>query len=101
MFTLAVLVRRRSACGVTVSVAVIVEVLAPTVVVNDPTGIEFANPPAELAVTTTDKEQLDPGGITLPTDNVAVPSPAVAAGVALAQVVVTAGVEAFTKPTGY
>jgi hypothetical protein len=84
-----------------VKVADVAEALEPTEVVNEPAGMSLISGLDELLVTTAETEQLAPGGTTDPTDIVIAPNPEVAAGVALAQVVVTNDGLAFTKPAGY
>jgi hypothetical protein len=84
-----------------VKVADVAEALEPTEVVNEPAGMALISGLDELLVTTAETEQLAPGGTTDPTDIVIVPNPEVAAGVALAQVVVTNDGLAFNKPAGY
>ena len=86
---LAALLMLRSALGFTVRVAVMVLELAPTVVLSEPTGTELA--PVSIAVTITDTEHAEAGGITVPelTDTEFAPGAAVT--VEFTQVVVASG----------
>ena len=89
MVTLAVLLMRRSALGVTVKDAVTVVVLLPTEVASDPGGIVLV--PLCKPVTTTDTEHDAPGGITVPVPTTNELAPGVAVKAGLAQVLVTRG----------
>jgi hypothetical protein len=97
---LAVLVMTKSATGLTVKVAVTKVELAPTDVDNEPAGIVLMTCGELAEVTTTDKEQLALGAITVPTAKVTVPNPAIAEGAGPTQVVATPVGDAFTNPAG-
>jgi hypothetical protein len=99
--TLAVLVIAKSATGLTVRVAVMAEAFTPTDVVSEPAGIPFISCGEEIDVTTTDTEQLAPGGIRVFWGTNKLATEAVASGSELIQVVVTPGEAEFTRPAGY
>jgi hypothetical protein len=101
LLTLAVLVIARSVTGLTVRVAVTADAFAPTEVINEPTGMPFTSCGEEIEVTTTDTEQLAPGGIKVFCGTNKLATEAVARGTELIQVVVTPGEAEFTKPMGY
>ena len=98
--TLAVLVIARSATGFTVKVAETAEAFEPTEVVNEAAGIPFTTWGEAIEVTTTDTEQLAPGGINVFCGTSKLATEAVANGTELIQVVVTPGEAEFTKPAG-
>lgn len=91
----------KSATGLTVRVAVTAEAFAPTDVVSELAGIPFTTCGEEIEVTTTDTEQLAPGGIRVFWGINKFAIEAVARGTELIQVVVTPGEAEFTKPIGY
>lgn len=97
------MVRDRSATGVTPRVAVVAMVFVPTLVLKEPAGMVFVNEPGTEVVTTTDTEQPVNGGISVPEAKVTELDPTVAVTEPrppTIQVVVGAGVEKFTTPTG-
>ena len=61
--------------------------LVPTEVVKEPDGMVLVNVPDTELVTTVVTVQLDPGGISVPADNVKVPRPTVAAALPTLQLV--------------
>ena len=77
----ATLLRLKSALPSTLKTAVAAVALAPTEVVKDPDGMVFVSVPATELVTTTETEQLDPAGITVPAARVKVPNPTEAVAV--------------------
>jgi hypothetical protein len=77
---------------------VTVDVLLPTDVVNDPTGMVFV--PLKRPVTTTETEHDAAGGMTVPDDSVKELSPGVAVTVPLTQVVVANGPDELLIPVG-
>jgi hypothetical protein len=80
--------------------ALMVAVLVPRLVVNDPAGIVLV--PLAVAVTTADTEQLPPGAISEPEDTVSELAPAAAVTVdPPRQVVAGLGVAALVIPAGY
>jgi hypothetical protein len=97
---LAVLVKARSATGLTVKVPVTGLAFEPNEVVKEPAGIMLAACGDALDVTTTDTEQLELGGRSVPLATVKVPCPAFATKLVLRQVLVALGVVAFNMPTG-
>jgi hypothetical protein len=97
--TLALLVICRSALGLTVKDAVTVEVLVPKAVVSEPAGKVFV--PDTKLVTTTETEQEDPGGITVPFDTVKDAAPGVAVTVELTQEVDAKGAAELLMLAGY
>jgi hypothetical protein len=101
VLVLAVLVMAKSATGETVSVAVTKLGFEPTDVDKDPAGIVLITWGDSIEVTTTETEQLAPGGITVPDATVNEPAPAVAEGAGPEQVETRLVVLAFTKPVGY
>ena len=98
MVTLAVLLMRRSALGLTVSVAVAVIVLFPTDVVNEPGGIVFV--PLSKPVTTTETEHDAPGGITVPELTLSEDAPCAAVTIEFAHVVAGKGAAELLIPSG-
>ena len=86
--------------GPTAKVALPTFEFPPTVVVNEPTGIELVTVPASELVTTVVTVQDEFGGMTVPIGNVSVPNPELTDGTPAAQLVAAAEV-AFTKPAGY
>jgi hypothetical protein len=87
----------------TVSVAVTKLVFVPTDVDNEPAGIVLSTcgAPLALAVTTTETEQLELGGMTVPLTTVSVLWPAVANTLEFEQLSDALGVVALAKPVGY
>jgi hypothetical protein len=91
----------KSATGLTVRVAATAEAFGPTDVVSEPAGIPFTSCGEETEVTTTDTEQLAPGGITVFWGTNKLATEAVARGTELIQVVARPGEAELTKPAGY
>lgn len=96
--TLAVLVMPKSAVAATVSVALTELGLAPTEVDKEPAGIVLMTWGETMDVTTTETEQLAPGGIRVPVGSVKLSPPAVATGTAGVQEVATNEGLALTNP---
>jgi hypothetical protein len=88
----------RSAVGVTFKMAVAVALLLPTEVVSEPAGIVLV--PVKMPVTTTETEQLAPGGITVPPKTASDEPAGAAVTPELAQVVVANGEDELLMPSG-
>lgn len=101
LLTLAVLVIAKSATGLTVRVAVTADAFAPTDVVSEATGIVFTTCGEAIEVTTTDTEQLAPGGINVFCGTNKLATEAVASGTELAQVDNATEGDELTNPVGY
>ena len=71
----ATLLTVRSATLSTLRIAVAVVALVPTEVLKDPDGMVFVSVPDTELVTTEEREQLDPAGITVPAARFKVPNP--------------------------
>jgi hypothetical protein len=92
------LVTAKSACAMTVKVAVTVAVLLPTDVVNEPGGMVLV--PLARLVTTAETEHDAPGGMTVPELTFKNVAPAVAVTVELTQVVAGRGAAALVMLGG-
>jgi hypothetical protein len=88
----------KSATGLTLRVAVTVDVFVPTEVVSEPAGMVFV--PVAMLVTTTETEQDAPGGITVPELTLKEATVGVAVTVELTQVVAGRGAAALVMSAG-
>lgn len=97
---LAVLVICKSALATTINPALTVAVFVPTDVVREPAGMVLVMLPDTELVTTTETEQLAPGGIKVPAAKVKVPKPGFELAPPPIQLVCATELVELTNPVG-